>query len=122
MHMKEAASSVESIRKALQDFLAPELRGLAVPLEAIDKRLDDIHSTLTGVRDQLGGDIKNVSDQLGGDSNSVRGELHAVEARMKEAIDQAKCEILLTVQLADSEQRNAVLQRKVNELEQKPPQ
>ena len=76
MHMKEAASSVESIRKALQDFLAPELRG----------------------------------------------ELHAVEARMKEAIDQAKCEILLTVQLADSEQRNAVLQRKANELEQKPPQ
>ncbi len=102
--MKEIVSNLETVRRALQDFLAPELRGIAVWLEAIDKRLETMSGDMTGIRDEL------------------RNELHAVEGRMKEAIEQAKRELLLTVRLADAEERIAVLSRKVSEKEQKSPQ
>ncbi len=89
--------SFDEARKAIQDILAPELRGIAVRLDGIDKRIELVHV----------------------DQGLLREEIRAVEARMTAAIDQAKREILLNVQLADAEQRNAVLLRKVNELEQK---
>ena len=54
---------------------------------------------------------------MSGDITGVRDELHTVEARIKEAMEQAKREVLLAVQLADAGQRNAVLACKVNELE-----
>lgn len=92
--------SFDEARKAIQDILAPELRGIAVRLDGIDKRMDLMHT----------------------DQGLLREELRAVESRMTAAIDQAKREILLQVQLADMEQRNALLQRKVSELEQKSPQ
>ena len=93
-------STFDEIRKAIQDILAPELRGISVRLDGLDKRFDLMHGEVSGMRE----------------------ELRAVEGRMKDALEQAKREILLTVQLADAEQRNVVLARKVGELEQKSPQ
>ncbi len=108
MKIKEAVSNVESIRKALQDFLAPELRGIAERLEALDRRLEDLKGEVVGGRDEL----RSLREEL-------RGELHAVEARMKEAIEQAKREVLLKFELADSQQRNALLAKENDELKQK---
>lgn len=103
--------SFDEARKAIQDILAPELRGITVRLDSIDKRLDgmdklfaEVDASITDVR------------------NELRGEIHISEAHLVAAIDQAKREVLLTVQLADAEQRNAILLRKVAELEQKSPQ
>ena len=92
--------SFDEARKAIQDILAPELRGIAVRLDGIDKRLELMHD----------------------DQSNTREEVRAVEARVLRAIEQSSREILLTVQLADSEQRNATLIKKVGELEQKSPQ
>ena len=104
-------STFDEVRKAIQDILAPELRGISARLDGIDKRLGMVE-----------GDVKSLRDELKGVRDELKGELHAVEARTTSAIEQAKREILLTVQLADAEQRNAVLARKIGELEQKAPQ
>ena len=94
--------SFDEARKAIQDILAPELRGIAVRLDGIDKRLDSVDKRLDGVDKRI--------DEV---RNELRSEIHTSEANLKDAIDQAKREVLLTVQLADAEQRNAVLLRKV---------
>ncbi len=109
--VKEAVSNVESIRKALQDFLAPELRGIAIRLEALDRRLEDLKGEVVGGRDEL----RALREEL-------RGELHAVEARMKEALEQAKREVLLRFELADAQQQISLLAKENLELKQKPPQ
>ena len=104
MKIKEAVSNVESFRKVLQDFLAPELRGISVRLEALDKRLEE-----------MSGDSKAARDEL-------RSELHAVEARMKETVEQAKLEILLKVELSEARQQISLLAKENTELKQKSPQ
>jgi hypothetical protein len=40
-------STVEDIRKVLQDFLAPELRTITARLEGIDQRFDGLRSEMS---------------------------------------------------------------------------
>lgn len=119
---KEAVSNVESFRKAIQDFLAPELRGISVKLDGIDKRVEELGAAMNGLREEFRSDLAGAKNELRADIGGVRGELQNVEARMKEAIEQAKRELLLTFKLADEEQRNAMLARENAELKQKLPQ
>ncbi len=83
--------SFDEARKAIQDILAPELRGIAVRLDGIDKKLES-----------MGGDLHELRREF-------REDLRAVEGRMTLAIEQAKREILLIAKLAESEQRVAML-------------
>ena len=78
--------SFDDVRKGIQDLLAPELRGIAARLDAIDKRLELMQDS----------------------QQETRNELRAAEARMLRAIEQAKTEVLLTTRVADLEQRLAV--------------
>ena len=39
-------SVIEDTRKVMQDFLAPELRGISARLDALEKRLDGVDTSL----------------------------------------------------------------------------
>jgi Mg2+ and Co2+ transporter CorA len=66
--------SFDDVLQGIQDLLAPELRGIPVRLDTIDKRLKSMQESQT----------------------ETRNELRASEARMLRAIEQTKTEVLLT--------------------------
>lgn len=85
--------TIDDVRKLLQDFIAPELRGMTARLDGVDRRLDGLEKA-----------IKE------GDE------------RVLKAVEQAQREIVLTLKLVQAEQRNAEYEKQVKALESKPPQ
>jgi hypothetical protein len=50
-------SVVEDVRQIVQDFLAPELRAVAVQMEALNKRMDNLESNISKRMDNLESNI-----------------------------------------------------------------
>jgi len=55
-------SVIEDSRKVLQDFLAPELRAIAVPLDALEKRFEDAERRSERRHDEVMGSIRQIID------------------------------------------------------------
>ena len=89
--------AVEETRKAIQDFLAPELRTLAANMEALAKE-----QTL------LRGEM-NVSE------SRTRTEILASEARLSATIDRLRSDLPLLVRNAVLEQLLAKKQRVIDD-------
>jgi hypothetical protein len=89
--------AVEESRKAIQDFLAPELRTLAANMESLTKEQVRLRSDLAATEGRL---------SLAIDRN--RDELIASEARVTAAIDRLRGDLPLLV-------RNAVLEQMLTE-------
>ena len=54
--------AIEDTRKGLQDFLAPELRAISAPLDALEKRFDDSDRRAERRHDEVLSAIARVSD------------------------------------------------------------
>ena len=57
-------------------------------------------------------------DALSSSLAEMQGRLQAAETRVTAAVDTAKRELALTIQLAESEQRGLMLQQQLSELQQ----
>lgn len=97
--------AIDDVRKLLQDFVAPQIHGIHARLDGIDKRLDGIDKRFDGMDkrfDGIGAAIKEGDD------------------RVLKAVEQAQREILLTLKLAQAEQRNAEYEKQAKAIESKP--
>jgi hypothetical protein len=68
--------AIEDTRKALQDFLAPELRAIAARLDALEKRFDDSDRRAERRHDEVLAAIARVSD-----ITSLRERVTRLEAK-----------------------------------------
>lgn len=80
--------SFEDVRKAFEEIVSPSLIGLKVDVSGLQSSL-----------------------------SSFRSDVAAMEARIMKAIDSAKTEVLLRVQVSDLSARNADLEAKLAEAE-----
>jgi predicted nucleotidyltransferase len=72
--------AIEDTRKILQDFMAPELRGIQVRLDAIDQRFVALEHTMSGDKAELLRTIDFMLREL-----SLRIELASVKSKVGEA-------------------------------------
>jgi len=73
---------VDDVRKAMQDFLAPELKSATVRLDAIEKRLDRMEGKLDSLRAEISNDVRSQIDRLV-DVFRVNQRLEQLEHRQK---------------------------------------
>jgi hypothetical protein len=92
---------VQSLRQALQDFVAPELREHRVLLTALDSKIDsrtaELRSELTAMGSDLRAEIGAVRAEIG----VVRTEMGGVRAEFRSELNTVKAELdslKLTVQ------------------------
>lgn len=63
-----AENVLETVRATVQDFIAPELRTHGVRLDNIDRRLDELRSS--------------VEHRIDDAKETLRAEMHALDARL----------------------------------------
>src|SRR5215475_8334399 len=77
---------VQSLRQALQDFVAPELREHRVLLTALDSKIDsrtaELRSELAAMGSDLRAEIGGVRAEMGGMRIELRSELNTVKAEL----------------------------------------
>jgi hypothetical protein len=76
----ESMSAVEDVRKAIQDFLAPELRTIGARLDAIEKVMNVKFESVDVKLDALSQQIQTVNEKL-----DIDRRLTKLEARQSSA-------------------------------------
>lgn len=102
--------SVEDARKAVQDFLAPELRTVTTKLEALGEEQARLRAELVASESRLRGEI-------GGVENRTRSEILASESRVTAAIERLRADLPLLIRNAVLEQLLAEKQRVIEDLQ-----
>jgi len=83
---------LETIRATVQDFLAPEIRTHGVRLDNIDRRLDDMRSSLEhridDSKETLRAEMRALDARLTSLENLIRGfmQLVSVETSLRERV------------------------------------
>ncbi len=95
--------AVEETRKAIQDFLAPEIRTLTARMEVLVKEQAQLRS-------ELRSDIKDTEGRL-------RSEVVASEARVTAAIERLRSDMPLLIRNAVLEQLLAEKQRVIDDFQ-----
>ena len=78
---------VQSLRQALQDVVAPELREHRVLLTALDSKIDSVRTEL---RTEIGALRSELRGEIGAVRSELRGEIGAVRSDLRSEIDTLK--------------------------------
>lgn len=127
--------AVEETRKAIQDFIAPELRTVSARIEALrdeqarlrteitasETRLttaiQQTHAEIISTEKRLSTAIEQTHTEIISSEARLRGELIASETRVTAAIDRLRADLPLVVRNAVLEQLLAEKQRVIEDLQ-----
>ena len=111
--------AVEETRKAIQDFIAPELRSVTTRLEALHEEQARLRSEIMAAEKRLSEAIEKTHSDIVAAEGRTRAELIASETRVTSAIDRLRTDMPLLIRNAVLEQLLAEKQRVIEDL-QKP--
>ena len=84
---------VQSLRQALQDVVAPELREHRVLLTALDSKIDSRTVELRSELAAMGSDLRSEIGAVGAETGGVRAEMGGVRTEFRSEINTVKAEL-----------------------------
>ena len=75
-------STVEDVRKAIQDFLAPELRTISARLEAIDQRFDSFTREMNARFEAVDAKLGAVDAKIDGVHRELSAKIDAISQQL----------------------------------------
>ena len=106
--LTKPGEALRGIHKLLQDVIAPEVQGIKATPTAL-------HEGQQLIRD----DLKLMREEMKAQDKRPREEMKAQETRLTNVIEAKAKETILTIQLAESERRNAEAERRSAEAERR---
>ena len=86
--MPDFAISLEEFRRALQDILVPDLKGLRAQVEALNKRVDDLHLEIKALRQEFTGEVKALRQEFTGEVKALRQEFTGEVKALRQELGQ----------------------------------
>ena len=113
--LTKPGEALGGIRQLLQDVIAPEVQGMKATLTALHEGQQQLREEMKAQEGRLTSLIESKAKETG----LIWEEMKAQEGRLTNVIEAKAKETILTIQLAESERRNAEAERRSAEAERR---